>query len=406
MKKFLALLLTLTMAMSIAACSANSTIDSVTNDNTSTSTQTPTNSSPAEGEIILGCITTGTAVPTYTETVTNMAILAAEQINAKGGVLGKKVKVVFESGEASADEYVNAANRLLSRGDIVATVGCATSTGVLAVESLYKKAQVPILAGGTSVKIKSTVNDNDYLFCCRASDQINAGIGAQYLVNKLGCKNLGVIYVNNDFGQGGLSVVQDYCRENNIPLTAEGFNESDTDVTSQTLKLKEAGVDGIVLWAVATNLPMIAQAFYNNGLRVPVIGPTAISLAESFENCDPEWIDGWYSVTDFCMSKEDAELQALIKEYYERFGNDAYLSADGLTVYREVLFVCDIINEIGTTDGPALAKALRETPGKTYLGTTFKAQDKFFMMATVDVTQNSVQNGKIVNNYIETYTAD
>lgn len=47
----------------------------------------------AEDDIILGCITTGIAVPTYTEAVTNMSILAAEQINAKGGVLGKNVKM-------------------------------------------------------------------------------------------------------------------------------------------------------------------------------------------------------------------------------------------------------------------------------------------------------------------------
>jgi len=400
MKRLLALVLALVMTFSLVACGQQSaeTPDQPAAD-------APAADSTETEKLILGCITTGVAVPTYTETVTNMANLAAKQINAKGGVLGKEVEIVFESGEASADEYVNAANRLLSRGDVVATVGCATSTGVLAVESLYNKAQVPILAGGTSVTIRKTVTDNDYLFCCRASDQINAGIGAQYLVNELGCTNLGVIYVNNDFGQGGLAVVEEYCTENNIPFTAEGFNDTDTDVTAQALKLKEAGVDGVVLWAVATNLPMIAQAFYNNGLDVPVIGPTAISLAESFANCDAEWIDGWYSVTDFCMTKEDAELQALVDEYYAEFGEDAYLSADGLTVYREVLFVCDIINEIGTTDGPALAEALRNTEGKTYLSTTFKAQDELFMMATVDVTKNTAVNGEIVNNYITTYTA-
>lgn len=360
----------------------------------------------AEDEIVLGCITTGIAVPTYTETVTNMAILAAEQINAKGGVLGKNVKVVFESGEATADEYVNAANRLLARGDITATVGCATSTGVMATESLYKEAQIPLLAGGTSVNILKNVEENDYLFCCRASDQINAGIGVQYLVNELGCKNIGVIYANNDFGQGGMNIVKEYCEANNIPCTVEGFNETDTDVTSQTLKLLEAGCDGVLLWVVATNLPMIAQAFYNNGLDVPAIGPTAISLAESFANCDAEWIDGWYSVTDFCMTKDDEELKALVAEYYERFGDDAYLSADGLTVYREVLFVCDIINEIGTDDPVELAKALRATEGKTYLSTTFKARDKFFMMGTVDVTMNSAVDGEIVNNYVTTFTAE
>lgn len=400
MKRILALLLAFAMAFSLAACGQQGT-------------ETPGKETKSENDVaetgseklILGCITTGVSPATYTETVTNMAKLAAKQINANGGVLGKEVEIVFESGESSADEYVNAANRLLSRGDVVATVGCATSTGVLAIESLYKKAQVPILAGGTSVTIRKTVTDNDYLFCCRASDQINAGIGAQYLVNELGCKNLGVIYVNNDFGQGGMAVVKEYCEKNSIPLTMEGFNDTDTDVTTQALKLKEAGVDGVVLWAVATNLPMIAQAFYNNGLDVPVIGPTAISLSESFANCDAEWIDGWYSVTDFCMTKEDAELQALVEEYYAEFGDDAYLSADGLTVYREVLFVCDIINEIGTTDGAALAEALRSTEGKTYLSTTFKAQDELFMMATVDVTKNTAVDGEIVNNYITTYTA-
>lgn len=164
-----------------------------------------------DGEIKIGVLTTGTAIATYTETVTNGANLAANQLNAKGGVLGKKVVIVTSDGSNTADETINGANRLLEDPDIAAVCGYPLSTGCLAIEGLFKSAEKPLVISGTSVRLKDET-DNEYLFRGRASDAIQARNAAAFLAEELGNDQvMGILYENNDFGQGALQVVEEYC---------------------------------------------------------------------------------------------------------------------------------------------------------------------------------------------------
>ena len=98
-----------------------------------------------DGQIKIGLLTTGTAIATYTETVTYGAELAARQLNAAGGVLGKEVVIVPSDGSNTADETINGANRLLEDPEVAAVCGYPLSTGCLAIESLFKQAEKPVV---------------------------------------------------------------------------------------------------------------------------------------------------------------------------------------------------------------------------------------------------------------------
>jgi len=356
----------------------------------------------AEDTIKIGLLTTGTAIATYTETVTNGALLAAAQINEKGGVLGRQVEIVAEDGSNTADETINGANRLLARGDIAAVCGYPLSTGCLAIESLFKEAEIPLVVSGTSVRLKNET-DNMYLFRGRASDGIQAQSAAAFLAEDLGNNEImGMLYENNDFGQGALQVVQAYCDENGIKLVSEGFNTADTDITTQVLKLKEAGIQSCVTWITASVVPTVSSNMYNQGLEVPMCGPVAVTLAENLKNCEPEWIDGWYGVTDICMTKDDEALKNFVAAYYEMFGEDAYLSNEGANIYSHVLWLCDAIARAGSTEGPAIMQAMRETDNFPGLNGSYKLiGDKVDFVPGCDIAQDVVVDGKITNVFIK-----
>ena len=162
----------------------------------------------AEDSIKIGLITFGMTNPIYTEGFINSGKLVAAQYNNNGGLLGKQVEIIDADGGNTADEAINAANMLLSRGDISAVYGCPTTIMAMGCEMLFAEAEVPLLMGGTSVKLHDET-DNMYLFRCRPSDAISARIAASMLVEQLGVTSLGVIYENSDFGQGAFRIFEE-----------------------------------------------------------------------------------------------------------------------------------------------------------------------------------------------------
>lgn len=356
-----------------------------------------------DGQIKIGVLTTGTAIATYTETVTYGAELAAQQLNEKGGVLGKEVVIVTSDGSNTADETINGANRLLEDEKIAAVCGYPLSTGCLAIESLFKEAEKPLVISGTSVRLKDET-DNEYLFRGRASDAIQARNAAAFLAEELGHNEvMGILYENNDFGQGALQVVEEYCEEKGIKLVAEGFNPTDTDITTQVLKLKDSGCQSVVTWIAASAVPTVSSNMYNQGLTVPKCGPVAVTLEENLTNCEVEWIDGWYGVTDICMTKDDEALTSFIDAYYAAFGEDAYLSNEGANIYSHVLWICDAIERAKSTEGEAIKDAMRETDNFPGLNGNYKLIDDMVdYVSTIDIAQDVVTDGKVTNKFIKT----
>ena len=360
----------------------------------------------AEDSIKIGLITFGMTNPIYTEGFINSGKLVAAQYNNNGGLLGKQVEIIDADGGNTADEAINAANMLLSRGDISAVYGCPTTIMAMGCEMLFAEAEVPLLMGGTSVKLHDET-DNMYLFRCRPSDAISARIAASMLVEQLGVTSLGVIYENSDFGQGAFRIFEEYAKEKNVPIIGEGFNPTDQDVTSQVLKLKEAGITGCLVWANAYNVAMISSALYNQGVSVPVCGNGGTCSADVQKSCQPEWIDGWYGLADVCITKDDEDIKNFIEAYKEAYGQDVYYDDTFCTAYSEVSWICDAITRAGTPDPKAVRDALYATEGFKGLTGEFKLRgDKVDFAGTVDIIRQVIQDGEIVLVYDRTISVD
>lgn len=144
MKKTLALVLAFVMALSCTAALAE------------------------EEEITIGILATLTGYPLNGEHMVKGTQLAADEINAAGGVLGKKLVLDVQDVSNTTDVAINATNLLISK-DVAALIGPHYSTQGLAIESLINAAEIPMLVGGTSPKFTEEV-ENPYLFRIRASD--------------------------------------------------------------------------------------------------------------------------------------------------------------------------------------------------------------------------------------------
>ncbi len=327
----------------------------------------------AEGDPILIGVSasiTGSA-PTNGMRTEQGAQMAVDEINAAGGVLGRPLELYVADDGGVQDTGINATNLIASQG-VVAQVGPTLSGLALAVEGLVAEAEYPVLVGATSPKLVTTM-DNPWVFRVRASDTIQAQLAATYATENLGCSKIGIFTNSNDYGSGARTVIEEFLTEKGIEFVTESHNTGDTDMTGQVLRLIDAGVDCVIVWTDDAETALAARQFYDLGLDVPVIGSTSISTPQVNELCQPEWLDNWYSCTDFTTSNDSEIVQTFVQNFNEKYGEDPELYA--VTYYSAVYLLKDAIERAGSVDSAAIRDALAETDGLEVPIGTYRAND-------------------------------
>ena len=306
----------------------------------------------------IGLMATLTGYPLKGEHMVKGCQMAADEINAAGGVLGKALVLDVQDCSNTTDIGINAMNLMISNG-VVGVVGPHYSTQCLAVEPLIGAAHVPMLFGGTSPKLAEI--DNPYLFRIRASDTMQAAAAAKYLVEQQGAKNVAILHGSDDFGTGGMQVAAKYFEANGVAFTAQSFNNDDTDVTTQILKCISAGCDSVLIWATEAAYPIVARQMYELGLIVPTITNPSLAVDSCLAQLETEWVDGWYCVTDFLTSNTQEKVQNFIARYTEKYGADESVDLHCAAYYSAVCVLADAINRAGSTDTEAIREALMAT---------------------------------------------
>ena len=307
MKKIIAILLAALMVLSLAACASN---DSKQNDTASTA---------ATYKIGVAVPMTGGSAELGGR-VYNGAKLAVDEINANGGINGKMLELVSQDDKADPKEAANVANLFVADKDILVCIAGYNSSCTLAGAPIYNDAGLVHIAVGSSSPSVSSAGD--YTFRVWNSDIYRASFDLQQVIDK-GCKKIGIVYQNDDFGQGALAVAQDMLKENGVENpVAEGYLLGETkDFNTAITKLKDAECDGLFLIADEAELAAICVQCKDQGYT-PFISatgtynPAVISLGgEAVEGIVG---DGFW---------DPANKPADVAEYFKKY-NEAYNKSD------------------------------------------------------------------------------
>ena len=314
-------------------------------------------SAELDGEITFGvsCAITGN-FPLAGQRTKEGIDLALEQINANGGVLGKKLVYVAEDDQNTQTTAVNVVTRLLNE-NVCAVIGPHTSGNAAATSDLYKNAQIPFMTGGSSPKLAEL--DNPYFFRVRPSDTIDGQVEARYAIDTLGAKKIGISYNNNDFGTGGRDVIIPILEADGIEYVAVGHNAGDKDLTGQMMQLKSAGVDCIISWTDDAEVALTARQLYELGFDVPVIASAGVVMDQVLNLLEPEYVEGWYAVTDFVSTNDDDTVKQFVEDFKAKYGYAPELYAS--TYYSAAYVLADAIERAGSTEPQAVRDALAET---------------------------------------------
>ena len=199
--------------------------------------------------------------------------LAIDEINAKGGVLGKKVELVVRDDESNPAKGVVAARELVQREKVAALFGGLDTPVSMAIVPFMNQSKVPFMgvwAAGTPITRNGA--PENYVFRVSAVDEIVDKALVDYAMKKYGAKKPGMILINNPWGESnekGLKAA--LGRQGHAYAGIEKFEDNDVDVVPQLTRLKEAGAD--VLFMVANVAPsaQVVKSLDRMGWDVPIV---------------------------------------------------------------------------------------------------------------------------------------
>jgi branched-chain amino acid transport system substrate-binding protein len=239
----------------------------------------------ADDAIKIGLIQPVTGPAAYNgKNTVDGARLAESQINAAGGVIGKKIELLVEDGKADPAESLNAAEKLLDRDKVRVLIGAWQSSATLAVMPKVQQYEVPLIVE-TSTAEKITEAGNPWVFRISSNSKIDADALKPYLVKKLGLTKVAFMAANNDFGR---AVVNNWSRvlppEGATVVATEYHKPGETNFAPTLTKIKSSGADSIVITSDSRTLSNIVKQSYELGMgnlhRVVTSGFPAETIVE------------------------------------------------------------------------------------------------------------------------------
>jgi branched-chain amino acid transport system substrate-binding protein len=313
----------------------------------------------AEDTVKIGIIQPLTGSVAYNGTTdVNGIKLALGEINAKGGVLGKKVELVIEDGQCKPANTVNAAEKLTQRDKVVALIGAFCSSATAAIMPVAQSAKVPLVTGVSSAA-NLTEKGNTWFFRATETDALLAKSFAKILVNQLKLKKVAYIGVNDDFGRGG---VEEFEKQMSAlgatTVMKEYFEHGTSDYYTLLTKLKASGADGAFVAAETQDGSTFVKQKAELGLSTKVFGVGSWATAD-FMQLAGAAANGIYAAVPYASTMKTLKNEAFVKSYQDQYKvAPGKYSAAG---YNTLNIVVDAIARAQSTDSDKVREALLKT---------------------------------------------
>ena len=290
--------------------------------------------------------------------------LAVNEINAKGGVLGRKIELVERDDEAKNERGVQVAQELINKEHVVATVGYINTGVALASQRFYQQAKIPVMnnvATGSIVTKQFANQPENYVFRNSANDSIQAPMIVEEAITRRGFKKVAILADSTNYGQLGRADLEKALELKGIkPVAVEKFNIKDVDMTAQLLKAKEAGAEVVLTYGIGPELAQIANGMTKLGWKVPMIGSWTLSMANYIDNAGLGG-EGARMPQTFIQEPTTARRRAFIDNYLRTFkpkNNRIDSPVSAAQGYDSIYLLAAAIRQAGATDGPKVLAAL------------------------------------------------
>ena len=293
------------------------------------------------------------------EAITRGLTVAIDEINANGGVLGRKLELVRRDDEATPAKGVIAARELLFREKVAVLFGGLDTPVSLAIVPIVNNEKVPFMgpwAAGTPIT-KNGAKDN-YVFRVSAVDEIVNKAMLQYAQKTFNAKNCGMILVNNPWGESNeKGLLAALSAKGLKPAGVEKFEGNDVDVVPQLSRLKSAGADCLFLVGNVGPSAQVVKSLDRMGWKPPIVSHWGPAGGRFTELAGPSAKEVHFVQTYSFFGKQtpvgQKVLKALMAKYPDIKGPGDVTPAVGVAnAYDAMMMTALAIKAAGSTDGP------------------------------------------------------
>ncbi len=201
----------------------------------------------------------------------NSAQMLVDQINKAGGINGHKVDLKILDDKSTPAEAALDIKQLIEQDHVLAVIGASTSGASMSMVPIAMDKQIPMVSAAASAAIVRPASDHKWIFKTAQPDDLVAKVVVTYL-KAHNITSVAFMPVNNDFGNSGLKEFQAQAGAAGINIvTVQKFEASDTDMTAQLTKVKDAKPQAVIVWSTPPSAAYVAKSYKQLGLTMPQI---------------------------------------------------------------------------------------------------------------------------------------
>ena len=325
-------------------------------------------------------------------------LMAIEEINAAGGVLGKKLALLTEDTQSKPGEPATVVNKLIARDGVVAMLGEVASSRSLEAAPICQQNKIPMVSpSSTNPKVTET---GDYIFRVCFIDPFQGTVMANFATKTLKAKRIAVFTdVKSDYSKGLAKFFKEQFTKNGGQIVAElDFNGGDKDFKAQLTAIKGANPDGVFVPGYYTDAALIAIQAKQLGLNVPLFGGDGWE-SEKLAEIGKDAVEGHYFSTHY-HPEVGSPLSKKFVENYKKRWNGKLPDALAACGYDSAIVLVDAMKRAGSAEGPKVRDALAAT--KDFDAVTGRITINPQRDATKAAVILQVKGGKFA--YLETVT--
>ena len=323
-------------------------------------------------------------------------IMAVEEINAAGGVLGRPFELLTEDNQTIPGQSATVVKKLISRDKVIALIGEVSSGRSLEAAPIAQAAHVPMIApASTNPRVTQVGN---YIFRVCFIDPFQGTVMAKFAATELKARRVAVISsVSNAYSVGLAKFFRErfLASGGSIPVEQK-YSEGDKDFRAQLTAIRAADCDGVFVPGYYTEAALIVRQARELGMTMPFMGGDGW-VADELLQIGGDSLNGCFYSTHFSPENNSPAVRAFVARFKARWDGqnpDAFAALG----YDSVGVLADAIRRAGTTEGPRLRDALAAT--RNFSGASGDTTMDANRDASKPATIIAIRDGKL--NFLET----
>ncbi len=301
--------------------------------------------------------------------------LAIEEINAAGGVLGRKLEVLVMDNKCNPSEAVNVANKLVE-AKVVAIEGSHCSSAHLASMKIIQDAKIPMITGIASnpqITALSGKGGNDFAFRISASDSGMMDALGIYLGAKKPFKTVAIVAEDSDFGRGGADAFKAVAEKAGVQIVSTDIHPQNTpDFTSVLTRLQQRRPDAIATFQLGGDSVNFLRQAMQVGVRIPYTGRVELG-GRNMQIIEAGGMEKSISAWQYSALADSPQNKSFAEKIKAKYNTEPYLQT--WAGYDCIRVLAQAIKDAGSTDGTKIKDAIKAMSFTNVMGKTVKFDD-------------------------------